>query len=263
MKKNLGIAIGTAVAGWVCRTIISARRRRSSGRRMLESANRAIDTRAVAQPTRRDAAARVIIPTAMAAGGITIFSKMSHGNTLRYTFVPTLAASWALYMLILRRRGPDRERLMPLYFVSLAWQFVHFIEENQTGFRYRWPVEIFGTEPYGDKQYVAINVLSYALFIVAGVAQMVDRRGFSLPAIFFVGDACDVQWRSAPGVRVDGQGVFPGAVDIDPGPRPRSHPVEASVRRAVRGTASHLARLARRGLLIDVEGVWEERKRSS
>jgi len=185
MKKNLGIAIGTAVAGWVCRTIISARRRRSSGTRMLESANRAIDTRAVAQPTRRDAAARVIIPTAMAAGGITIFSKMSHGNTLRYTFVPTLAASWALYMLILRRRGPDRERLMPLYFVSLAWQFVHFIEENQTGFRYRWPVEIFGAEPYGDKQYVAINVLSYALFILGGVALMVDRREFSLPAVFF------------------------------------------------------------------------------
>ena len=110
---------------------------------------------------------------------------MSHGNTLRYTFVPTLAASWVLYMLLLRRRGPDRERLMPLYFVSLAWQFVHFIEENQTGFRYRWPVEIFGTEPYGDKQYVAINVLSYALFILGGVALMVDRREFSLPAVFF------------------------------------------------------------------------------
>jgi Protein of unknown function with HXXEE motif len=62
---------------------------------------------------------------------------------------------------------------------------VHFIEENHTGFRYRSPVEIFHTEPYGDEQFVAINVLSYAVFIAAGVALMVDRREFSLPAVFF------------------------------------------------------------------------------
>jgi hypothetical protein len=69
---------------------------------------------------------RVVIPTVMAAGGITLFSRMSHGNTLRFTFVPALAVSWALYMLRLRRHAPDRARLMPLYFIALAWQFVHF-----------------------------------------------------------------------------------------------------------------------------------------
>jgi hypothetical protein len=186
VKKNLGIAIGTVVAGYACRKIIAARRLQSSEARMLDSGgHRETDTRLVAEPGRSGAAARVLIPTAMAAGGITIFSKMSHGNTLRYTFVPTLAGSWLLYILVLRRRRPDTDRLMPLYFVSLAWQFVHFIEENQTGFRYRWPIEIFGAEPYGDKQYVAINVLSYALFILGGVALMVDRREFSLPAVFF------------------------------------------------------------------------------
>jgi Protein of unknown function with HXXEE motif len=186
MTKNLGMAIATAVAGYACKKIIGATRQRSREMRMPESAaDRVIDTRLVAQPGSRGATARVVVPTAMAVGGMTVFSKMSHGNTLRYTFVPTLAASWVLYMLLLRRRRPDPTRLMPLYFVSLAWQFVHFIEENQTGFRYRWPVEIFQTEPYGDKQYVAINVLSYAAFILGGVALMVDRREFSLPAVFF------------------------------------------------------------------------------
>jgi hypothetical protein len=166
--------------------MIGGSRPQSSERRRLESgAERGADTALRTGSGKRAAVARVAIPTAMAAGGITMFSKMSHGNTLRYTFVPTLAASWLLYMLFLRRRGPDRDRLMPLYFVSLAWQFVHFVEENQTGFRYRWPVEIFRAEPYGDKQYVAINVLSYAAFILAGVALMVDRREFSLPAVFF------------------------------------------------------------------------------
>jgi hypothetical protein len=127
----------------------------------------------------------VAIPSAMAAGSIAVFSRMSHGNTLRYTFVPTMAASWLLYMTSLRRRQPDLDRLMPLYFIALAWQFVHFVEENQTGFRYRWPVEIFRTEPYGDKEFVAINVVSYAIFILAGVALMGHRRELALPAVFF------------------------------------------------------------------------------
>src|SRR5690242_21846376 len=122
MNRSLGIGVATALAGYACKKIITARRRRSSDTRVLESVvDRVIDARVVAQPGSRGATARVVVPTAMAVGGITVFAKMSHGKTLRYTFVPTLAASWALYMLLLRRRPPDSKRLMPLYFVSLAW----------------------------------------------------------------------------------------------------------------------------------------------
>jgi hypothetical protein len=106
--------------------------------------------------------------------------------------------------------------------VSLAWQFVHFIEENQTGFRYRWPVEIFGTEPYGDKQYVAINVLSYALFILGGVALMVDRREFSLPAVFFAVMGVMFNGVQHPIYSWMARGYFPGlwtsTVDLALGP---------------------------------------------
>jgi hypothetical protein len=186
MKNRFGILLGTVVAAVAYGKMINARRRRSSEGRIITSASPARrEARPPAQPGGRDRGAGVLIPTAMAAGGITLFSKMSHGNSLRYTFVPTLAASWVLYMLALRRRRPDLDRLMPLYFVSLSWQFLHFVEENHTGFRYRWPVEIFRTEPYGDEQFVAINVISYALFILGGVALMVDRRELSLPAVFF------------------------------------------------------------------------------
>ena len=89
----------------------------------------------------------IAIPTAMTVGSIAVWSRMSHGNTLRYTFVPTMALSWALYMLYLRKNMPDPGKITSFYLFALAWQLVHFVEENSTGFRYRWPVEIFGTKP--------------------------------------------------------------------------------------------------------------------
>jgi hypothetical protein len=128
---------------------------------------------------------KVAIPTAMMVGSIAVWMKMSHGNTLKYTFVPSMAASWAVYMLTHRKRMPDPQGVTAFYMLALAWQLVHFVEENSTGFRYRWPVEIFAAEPYGDRQYVAINALSYAIFIAGGVALMKQRPEFSLPAIFF------------------------------------------------------------------------------
>jgi hypothetical protein len=133
-------------------------------------------------PTRIDR--KVAIPTAMAAVSIATWIKMSHGNTLKYTFVPSMAVSWGVYMLTYRKRMPNPE-ITAFYLLALAWQLVHFVEENSTGFRYRWPVEIFGAKPYGDRQYVAINALSYAIFIAGGVALMKQRPEFSLPAIFF------------------------------------------------------------------------------
>src|SRR5689334_8518845 len=118
---------------------------------------------------------KLAIPTAMATVSIAAWMKMSHGNTLKYTFVPSMAASLALYMVTFRNRMPDPDSVTPLYFLALAWQLVHFVEENSTGFRYRWPKEIFGAKPYGDRQYVAINALSYAVFIAGGVALMKRR----------------------------------------------------------------------------------------
>src|SRR3954463_7297681 len=82
----------------------------------------------------------IAIPTAMTVGSIAVWSRMSHGNTLRYTFVPTMALSWALYMLYLRKNMPDPGKITSFYLFALAWQLVHFVEENSTGFRYRWPV---------------------------------------------------------------------------------------------------------------------------
>lgn len=128
---------------------------------------------------------KVILPTAMAVASIAAWTKLSHGNTLKYTFVPSMMASWLLYMLTFRKKMPDPEKITVLYLLALAWQLIHFVEENSTGFRYRWPIEIFRTKPYGERQYVAINALSYAIFIVGGIALLKRRPELSLPAVFF------------------------------------------------------------------------------
>ena len=165
---------------------------------------------------------KVAIPTAMAAVSIAVWMKMSHGNTLKYTFVPSMAASWAVYMLTYRKRMPDSQRVAPFYLLSLAWQLVHFVEENSTGFRYRWPVEIFGAKPYGGRQYVAINALSYAIFIAGGVALMKKRPEFSLPAIFFalMGVMYNGVQHPIYSYMVKGYfpGLFTGMVDLVIGP---------------------------------------------
>lgn len=165
---------------------------------------------------------KVAVPTAMAAASIAAWMKMSHGNTLKYTFVPSMAGSLALYMLTFRKRMPNPDAIAPFYFLALAWQLVHFVEENSTGFRYRWPIEIFGAKPYGERQYVAINALSYAVFIAGGVALLKRRPEFSLPAIFFAVMAVMYNGVQHPiySYMVKGYfpGLFTGLVDLAVGP---------------------------------------------
>jgi len=182
---------------------------------------------------------KVVIPTAVATASIAAWMKMSHGNTLKYTFVPSMAASFAVYMLTLRKRMPDPDSVTPFYFLALAWQLVHFVEENSTGFRYRWPREIFGAKPYGDRQYVAINALSYAVFIAGGVALMKRRPEFSLPAIFFAVMGVMYNGIQHPiySYMVKGYfpGLFTGLVDLALGPLLLKRLLAAPERRTLAG----------------------------
>ena len=173
MKLRWIIAGSAATVGILYQAIRSRRRHQDEG-----SVNRHPDPSLHLNRT-------LVIPTAMAVTSIAVWMRVSHGNTLKYTFVPSMVVSWVLYLRFLRRRMPEPDKITAFYLLALAWQLVHFVEENSTGFRYRWPVEIFGTQPYGDRQYVAINALSYAVFLAGGVALLKRRPEFSLPAVFF------------------------------------------------------------------------------
>lgn len=142
--RKAAYAIGTAVAGLLARKYLFSG---NASRRLNVSQELRHVPETVSRPKSPNDATTVIIPTAMAIGAISVFRRLSHGNTLRYTFVPTMAVSWLLYMAVLRRKRVAGEQIAPLYFASLAWQLVHFLEEYFTGFNYRWPAEIFRTPP--------------------------------------------------------------------------------------------------------------------
>lgn len=99
----------------------------------------------------------------------------------------------------------------PIYFATLAWQFVHFTEEYLTGFNTRFP-ELYGATPYSHQLFVIINMTSYAVFTLAAILMLTRRLGFMLtPMLFFViygaiGNAIAHSWW----VIMTG-GYFPGA----------------------------------------------------
>lgn len=161
-------------------------------------------------PSVAQRARRIAVPTATAIAAVAVFTRVSHGKSLRYTFVPTMVASWGLYMFTFRRRMPNPQRVVPLYLLALGWQFVHFIEEYQTGFYYRWPTEIFDAEPYGDKEFVTINVVSYTAFVASGIALMFRVPELSLPAIFFAVMGVMVNGIQHPIYSLMVRGYFPG-----------------------------------------------------
>ncbi|HEY1214062.1 MAG TPA: hypothetical protein VGE93_10575, partial [Bryobacteraceae bacterium] len=119
MRKT-AYAIGTAIAGLVARKYLFSG---NASRRLNVSQKLPHVPETVSRPKSPKEAGTIIVPTAMAIGAISVFRRLSHGNTLRYTFVPTMAVSWLLYMAVLRRKRIAGEQIAPLYFVTLAWQF--------------------------------------------------------------------------------------------------------------------------------------------
>lgn len=81
---------------------------------------------------------------------------------------------------------PEAQSYYPIYFATLAWQFIHFIEEFMTGFREHFPA-LYGADAYSANLFVAINMISYAGFTLAGIAFLTKGIRFLIaPMLFFV-----------------------------------------------------------------------------
>ncbi len=81
---------------------------------------------------------------------------------------------------------PEAQAYYPVYFATLAWQFVHFIEEFMTGFREQFPL-LYGADAYSADFFVAINMVSYAGFTLACIAVLTRGIRFLVaPMLFFV-----------------------------------------------------------------------------
>jgi hypothetical protein len=132
--------------------------------------------------TRRDLAIGTGIALVMAGTFVAV-----GGRPLLVTFIPGLVVAWAIFAWM-QTRGvalPDVGAVYPLYFGSLAWQFIHFSEEFITGFRLAFP-PLFGADAYGADLFVGINMFSYFVFTIAFI--LVFSRGLTflyVPVLFF------------------------------------------------------------------------------
>lgn len=124
---------------------------------------------------------------------------------------------------VTRWRKPDRvfDERLHIDLGGIVVQLRHFGPGNTpgdtivyleyfTGFQYRWPVEIFEAKPYPDKQFVAINVGSYTLFVLSGIALLKNIPEFVMPAVFFVVMGVVGNGIQHPIYSVMVRGYFPG-----------------------------------------------------
>lgn len=152
--------------------------------------------------------------TLVALAMVTVFAAGSPGHALLVTFVPGVAAAWAIYLYLTVRgtRLPTPRELLPIFGLTLSVQLLHFAEEFGTGFQGRFG-SIYGGGAIADTLFVAFNMASYAVFVVAAGAVVFGQvRVLLVPVLFFaiygaVGNAvAHLSWAVLAG------GYFPGVV---------------------------------------------------
>ncbi|MFF0772990.1 hypothetical protein ACFYUK_29155 [Nonomuraea wenchangensis] len=116
----------------------------------------------------------------LAAALIALFAYLSPGLALWLTFIPAMVIAYGCHLATTDRRPPDPSRVLPIYLVGLAWQFLHFGEEFMNGFNGRWPTEVFGAPAMSLPLFVWINMVSYAAFAVGALA---IYRGWRVPLL--------------------------------------------------------------------------------
>jgi hypothetical protein len=141
-------------------------------------------------PTRGEVLSQrdLIIGTMIAFGMATAFTLFSSGLSLIVTFVPGIVATWLTYVWLYvdKRHLPSGPAFLPVFFVALAVQFIHFAEEFTTGFRTSFP-RLYGGMPYSADLFVTFNMVSYFIFTLACVLVFTKSFRFLLvPSMFFI-----------------------------------------------------------------------------
>lgn len=116
----------------------------------------------------------VVAATIAATVAIIGFNLHPSPIALWWTFVPGMIIAYACHLASTARHPSDASRVLPIYLVALACQFIHFAEEFQGGFHRRWTEEIFGAPAMSAEFFVWANMASYALFVLAAVAVYVE-----------------------------------------------------------------------------------------
>ena len=120
----------------------------------------------------------LVIPAAIAIICIVIFFLVHPAQ--RFSFVPAMFVAFVCYLLTSYREMPKVERVLPVYLVALALQFLHFTEEYIYGFQFRVVEVAAGMPPFDPKVFLAFNMIAYCLFLLAGLGMY---KGMKFPMI--------------------------------------------------------------------------------
>jgi hypothetical protein len=150
----------------------------------------------------------LIVPALIAIISIVIFFIIHPAQ--RFSFAPAMILAFVCYLRTSYREMPEVERVLPLYLVALAIQFLHFTEEYLYGFQFRITEIMAGMPPFNANLFLAFNMIAYCLFLLAGLGMY---KGMKFPMIivwFYViaGVVGNSIWHLLLTIRVGG--YFPG-----------------------------------------------------
>jgi hypothetical protein len=149
----------------------------------------------------------LVVPALIAIISIVIFFLVHPAQ--RLSFVPVMLAAFVCYLLTSYRERPKVERVLPIYLLALAIQFLHFTEEYVYGFHQRITEIMAGMPPFNVNVFVAFNMIAYSLFLLAGLGMY---KGMKFPMIivwfFAIAFFCNSIWHLLLTLRVGG--YFPG-----------------------------------------------------
>jgi hypothetical protein len=125
-----------------------------------------------------DKVMNLIAPTVFAIAAIVIFCLVHPAQ--KFFFVPAMIVAFVCYLLTSYRAMPNPDRVLPIYLIALAIQFLHFTEEYVYGFHLRVTEIMAAMPPFDANVFVAFNMIAYCLFLLGGVGMY---RGIKFPMI--------------------------------------------------------------------------------
>ena len=129
-----------------------------------------------------------IIGTVIALVMGIIFTSLSSGMSLIVTFIPGVVVTWLVFgwLYLKQTKLPLGSDFLPIFFMALSVQFIHFAEEFTTGFYTKFPL-LYGGTPYSQNLFVIFNMTAYFIFTVASILVFTKNLRFLLiPALFYI-----------------------------------------------------------------------------
>jgi len=124
------------------------------------------------------------IPLLICIIAIAIFLWVSQTLSSVLGFIPGVIVTYLAYVFF-EKRAWDPHRILPLYLIALAVQFIHFTEEYLTDFITVLP-KLLNQPPYPEDFWLVFNMIAYAVFVLGAIFLFVRKREFFVIPLFFI-----------------------------------------------------------------------------